>query len=512
MTQPPPDDPPRFIGYGRQSLKRPGEDEASSLSLRAQHDLFMSECERRGWFPLAFIADHDLKGDDPNRPGIHELLDRVRAGGVDGIWVTMLNRFSNDYLFQGLTWRQLKHLGVAHLVSYVEGPVEDEFILGIHGLVSGKRITELRVHLKNAFARRAKDGGFPVGATPLGYVRPHRITATRANGTTYDRQTGTPEIDPADAALVRAIFDRAANGESIRSIATWLALTVPTARGGNWSAGQVRRIVRNPIYCGDVAHNGTVVAQNAAWAIVDRETWDSANARLSRAVVVHKRDRHWLQGLVRHACGQRFYFQPYPRETDEGWYRCRGAQLARPYACTLPRRTIASRSLTVAVRRALALDLAAIRPVSDAVALARELAGGSIALRARADLDKRLAAAEAEHGRMLLRYRKGKLTEDAMDAEDDALDTERVAVAAAIAALPQSPDLDAIAGTGALFATLADALPAMTDWELRPILAELGEAVVSEAGVRVQYALDPHGIFVRPSTVPIARWKRQPDG
>ena len=148
----------------------------------------------------------------------------------------------------------------------------------------------------------------------------------------------------------------------------------------------------------------------------------------------------------------------------------------------------------------------------DAVALARELAGGTVALRARTDLDKRLAAAEAEHGRMLLRYRKGKLSEDAMDAEDDALESARAAVAAAVAALPQAPDLDAIADTGALFATLADALPQMTDWELRPIMAELGEAVVSEAGVRIAYAVDPHGIFVRPATVPIARWKRQPDG
>lgn len=506
-----PDDPLRILGYGRQSLARPGENEASSLSLRGQADLFAAECDRRGWVNAGFVVDHDLKGDDPNRPGIHELIERVKAGAVDGVWVTMLNRFSNDYIWQGLTWRQLKQLGVAHLVSYVEGPVEDEFILGIHGLVSGKRITELRVHLKNAFARRAKDGGFPVGSTPLGYARPHRITATRANGTTYDRQTGTPEIDPEDATLVRAIFDRAADGESLRSIAAWLASTVPSARGGNWSAGQVRRILRNPIYCGDVSHNGTVVAHTDAWAIVDRATWDRANARLSRAVVVHRADRHWLQALVRHACGQRYYFQPYPRETAEGWYRCRGAQLARPYACTLPRRSVATRPLTAAVRRCLALDLAAVRPASEAVARAHELAGGPAALRARAELDKRLRTAEAEHGRMLLRYRRGRLAEDAMDREDELLAAERAAVAAAIAALPQAPNLDAIAETGALLGMLAAELPAMTDWELRPILTELGEAVVSEAGVRIAYAVDPHGIFVRPATVPLARWQRTPE-
>jgi DNA invertase Pin-like site-specific DNA recombinase len=504
----------KILGYGRQSLSRPGEDQASSLSLRGQADLFRTECERRGWVSVGFITDHDLKGDDPNRPGIHELLERVRSGGVDGIWVTMLNRFSNDYIFQGLAWRNLKALGVDHLISYVEGPVEDEFILGIHGLVSGKRITELRVHLKNAFARRARDGGFPNGAAPLGYKRPNTITATRANGTTYTRETGTPEIDPAGAEIVRRIFALAISGLSLLAIASELDRDgVPTQRGGAWGEHYIAKILRNPIYVGDIAHRGIVVAHNDGWQIIDRETWQRVQRTTANRVTIRHGVDHWLEGLVYHSCGHRMYFYDRPWiAPDRGIYVCRASKWVPSIACRADHTSLTIGVLEPAVRQCLERDLANVTPADEALRIAQEQAGGDQALKMRSALDKRLAAAEARWARNHERFSEGKLPPATMDVEDARLEAERAAIAAARTALPQSPDAVEIARIGVFLRSLASALPEMSDTRLRAMLMELGTVHVNGNQISIRYGIDPFEVFIKPSVVAISRWGRNKRG
>lgn len=498
----------RVLGYGRQSQQRPGEDPLTSLSLNGQADRFREECEKRGWVNLGFITDHDLKGEDPTRPGIAELKERCARGDVDAVWVVMLNRFSNDYIWQGMTWRELKRRGVKHLISFTEGTIDDEFLLGIHGLVSGKRITEMKVHLKGAFARRARDGGFPVGPTPIGYARPHRIRVTRANGTSYERETGEPAIDPEGAAFVRELADRFDGGESLQAITDDLIRRGPGPRGGTWTRTTVKRILQSPIYVGDIVHHGVVVAHDDKWQILPREQWERIQARFGRAATIRRGEREsWLEGLVVHACGQRMYYQRYTGRSEGhgGMFGCRTTWEPPAGRCGLGRRIIGATLLERVVLDCLARDLGARRSPSDAVALAQELAGGKAATRARKRLDDALQAAKARWTRNHDRFSQGKLPPDVMDAEDARLAQAEADHAAAVAALPPPPDGAAIAALCAQLAALADLVPRMTGDELRAALDALGTVVVSDAGVSITYHVDEHGYVLSPSVIAVPK-------
>lgn len=85
--------------------------------------------------------------------------------------------------------------------------------------------------------------GTHLGPTPYGYTRPEG--------------SGPLEPHPAEAAVVRRIFEESAGGKSARAIAQALnADRVPPKRGVDWSPSVVSRILRNPVYVGRIRLNG----------------------------------------------------------------------------------------------------------------------------------------------------------------------------------------------------------------------------------------------------------------
>lgn len=144
------------------------------------------------------------------------------------------------------------------------------------------------------------------GKQPSGYVR-GRDEAGRA--------TLTP--DPATAPVVVEVVERVAAGEALTAIARDLnARSIPTMRGAPaWASAHVRSVASSPTSAGLRRHHDQVV--EGTWpAIVDRGTWQRAQAILADARVVvdaagrtrhvprtHRRLRRWLLtgGLSR--CG-----------------------------------------------------------------------------------------------------------------------------------------------------------------------------------------------------------------
>lgn len=502
------DDPIRAVGYVRQSEQRPGEDARSSLSLNSQAEAFAAWCERAGAVAVGIVRDHDLRGQDPARPGLRELLDLAERERVDAVWVLSLSRLARDHILQELVWRDLRARGVRQLVSEIESGTDDDFVRGIYGLLHAKSRVEMSVHLRNAFALRARRGAFPTGPAPYGYRRPQTVTATRSDGTVYQRQTGDPEIDPNAAAQIRSWAAAILDGASLRSVVALADAAGPAPRGGRWRAKTVRDILTSPILTGAIEHRGVVVAHNDAWRILDDATFARVGERLARAPVI-RRDGldSWLEGMVVHACGQRMYYQAYTGHSrgHGGSFVCAGQWDG---TCGLGRRIVGARLLERAAVAALTADLGArpLDPVS-AIERAQERAGGSSAVRARLALDKRADAATARHARMLDRFGDGRLPAATMDAEDARLAETRAEIARERAALPQPPDAGAIARAAATLATVADLLAAMTGDELRALLADLGTLTVSDAGVCVRYH-PPFDALLTSGVVAVPRWGR----
>jgi DNA invertase Pin-like site-specific DNA recombinase len=493
----------RVIGYIRQSEAQAGEDAATSLSLRSQEDRFRQWCVDTQAVPLGVIADHDLRGHDPARPGIRQLLDDAERLKADAVWVLSLSRFARDHIYQELTWRDLQSRGVQHLISAIESGTSDPFVRGIYGLMHAKSRTEMSAHLKGAFARRARDGGFPVGAAPLGYVRPHAITITRANGTSYDRQTGEPVIDPEAAAFVRDLFHQFAAGTGMKQLCRDLAGET-TRHGAVWHVHSLRWILTNPIYVGDIQHKGVVVAHNPAWQIVDRETWDRVQERITTHQGRNHRGerKHWLQNLVYHDCEQKAYYQPYGAGRETGYYGCRTHW--SPQKCTAGRRTISAIILASLVRDCLRHDIGHRPIAATALQMAQDASGGHDAALIRKRAERALASAKDRWKRNHERFSAGKLPPDVMDTEDALLAAADDAYKESLCALPKPIDPDVFARVDARFTSINQLIDVMTDDELRQTLDPIGVVIVSEAGVTIRYTGDAATLIPHPVVLPVS--------
>jgi DNA invertase Pin-like site-specific DNA recombinase len=496
--------PLRVLAYVRQSEAQAGEDAATSLSLRSQEDRFRQWCVDNDATPLGVIADHDLRGHDPARPGIRQLLDDAERLQADAVWVLSLSRFARDHIYQELTWRDLQSRGVTHLISAIESGTSDPFVRGIYGLMHAKSRTEMSAHLKGAFARRARDGGFPVGAAPLGYVRPHAITITRANGTSYDRQTGEPVIDPEAAAFVRDLFHRFATGTGMKAIARSLAGET-TRHGAVWHVHSLRWILTNPIYVGDIQHTGTIVAHNPAWAIVDRATWDRVQDRI--AANQGKRGnrgerKHWLQNLVYHDCGAKAYYQPYGAGRETGYYGCRTHWA--PVKCTAGRRTISATILASLVRDCLRHDIGSRPIAATALQMAQDACGGHDAALTRKRAERALASAKDRWKRNHERFSAGKLPPDVMDTEDVLLQESIEKYNSEYNNLPKPPDPDVFARVDARFTSINQLIDVMTEDELRQTLEPIGVVIVGVDGVTIRYTGDAATLIPHPVVLPVS--------
>lgn len=478
----------RVLIYARQSRERPGEDERTSLSIRSQEDNGRKWAASRGGAVVGVITDHDLRGADPNRPGIQELIAAVTRERANTLWMLALSRLARDVIYQLMLCRDLEKAGIVTMYSEVEGSLDNHFMRTIYGAMNEQSTHQQKVHLKAAFARRARDGGFPTGPTPIGYTRPHRITVHRANGTSYERATGEPAIDPDGAAFVRDLFARFDAGESLHAIAGDLARAGPGVRGGQWVPSTVKKMLRNAIFVGDITHGGHVVAHNDAWQIVDRDLWERVQARLDRGPVIirHGVADHWLEGLVWHGCGQRMYYQV-DRRDNRGAFGCRTCW--EPIRCDVTPRMMSAAKLAAAVVAQLINDVATRPPLERALQMAQERAGGMDAVRRRAAIERARADATARWRRNHERFSAGKLPPAVMDAEDVRLADAERAYAVALASLPIPPDPAAFRAAYARMTQVAQRIADAPDDRKRVLLESIGHVRVGGD--------DPVGIVYR---------------
>jgi DNA invertase Pin-like site-specific DNA recombinase len=208
------------------------------------------------------------------RPEAVALIERAAlpAGlrGFDAIAIAEPARAFGDAAQATDILRQLQHWGVACWVPEVGGAVDLDneshgILLGVFGNMSESERRRIGIRVSNAGRAHAKSGErFWMGArAPYGYRlvstdTPHPKPARAREGVRLKRL----EVEPAEAAVVREIFERYAAGHGTRKICAWLdAENVPTpltrraidtdrAMAGSWATSTVQGILRNPAYTG----------------------------------------------------------------------------------------------------------------------------------------------------------------------------------------------------------------------------------------------------------------------
>lgn len=292
---------------------------AEGASLDAQERAYHVMAERQAWATVATFRGHESATQaSSDRRVLQQVLTRIRAGGVDAVWILEQSRLTRgDQLEVALLMRELTENGVKVLVNGVlrdPGSIDDSFMLAIQSLVDHTESRRIKERMARGKREKAKQGKRATGPAPYGYRNPR----SDERGATR----GVLQIVEEEAAVVRRMFRMFAEGTSDYKIAKALNdLGIPSPRGTKWIQTSVRNVLHNPTYVGIQAshvwvaeHPGSrrfhrdydnpdaVIIPDAHPAIIEQELWDAVRSRPKQPQTPTPR---MLTGLL-HVNGVRF--------------------------------------------------------------------------------------------------------------------------------------------------------------------------------------------------------------
>lgn len=225
-------------------------DKQRETSVDDQVRVCRARAESEGWVVVGQYADQGISGSTPvdSRPGGAHLLADALAGRFDVLIVEGLDRLSRDQVEQERIIRRLEHrrlriIGVADAYDSQMGA--RKIMRGVRGMINELYLDDLR-HKTHRGQAGQFDRGYVVGGKSYGYDLVKTDT-----GSKY-------QINEAEAAHVRWIFEQYGEGASVQSIAFSLnRRNIPSPRGGTWAVsaifGAPRKgsgILNNELYVG----------------------------------------------------------------------------------------------------------------------------------------------------------------------------------------------------------------------------------------------------------------------
>ena len=162
----------RALGYVRVSTENQiGPD---SFGLETQRDAIMKYCDSNGLELIEIYEDPAFSGSlQPlERPGLHALLEALKAGDIKEVIVTRLDRLARDTMLSLWLMKEIKKLG-ADLVSIAEpGRWEDptqKLLLTMVAAFAEFEKSLITSRLSGGRKTKARQGGYAGGKAPIGY-------------------------------------------------------------------------------------------------------------------------------------------------------------------------------------------------------------------------------------------------------------------------------------------------------------------------------------------------------
>lgn len=309
-------------------LSRDDERAGESLSIENQKILVTKYVKEKGWEVKEVYVDDGYSGTNFERPGIKRLLDDAKAGEINTIVVKDLSRFGRNYILVG---QYIDYVFPSFGIRFIaiEDRIDTESkdtsamemlpIMNVfnewHSANTSRKIRAIR-------SSCAQAGKYLASKAPYGYVR-------------NADKNHTPIIDEEAAQVVRRIFERRARGESRYKIALELqevgvlplavyaerkfGKTVTRAGYNMWSAAAVQKILKQPLYVGDLVQQKVkhisyknkkvvkvpkeeqIIIPNNHEAIISREVWEQVKeveTKASRGRMTKARVTPPLSGIM----------------------------------------------------------------------------------------------------------------------------------------------------------------------------------------------------------------------
>lgn len=286
-----------------------------------------------------------LSGARDDRPQYQAMLAEARrlhgVGNRAVVVVTRLDRLGRHLLEQVRAREELQRMGCdTHAIR--EGGLLPDLTANILLSVAQDERQRIGVRVAEVRADLVANGWFyTAGRAPFGYrTRP---------ATAEERAAGSPrsviEPDPSTRGVAVEVYQRVANGQSVNSVARWLAGLPEGLRGGRlWPAAVVTGMLRSPTYAARAVDgvDDVLSRPRTRWEpLVSDELWAAVQATFEgHARRPHQASgRFLLTGFLRcPVCGERMRGTAKERKERPGVirseYRCsavwRGANARVP--------------------------------------------------------------------------------------------------------------------------------------------------------------------------------------
>ena len=416
-------------------LSREDGDKAESNSITSQREILKEYLKLHPDIEAYdFYVDDGWSGTNFDRPAFKRMMEDIYSGHLNCVIVKDLSRFGRNYTDAGhyldnvfVRW-QIRFIALNNALDTAAGSMNAAtrcITVGVQNVINESLAATTSVNVRGTLNVNREQGKFIGSFAAYGYRKDpadhHKLL-----------------IDPETAPVVQLIFRKFIDGRSIIGIAkdlNELGIPNPTRykqlKGlhyrhpagqkldGLWPDSSVRRILRNEIYIGNMVQGKTttvsykisncrsipqrdwIVVENTHEAIIDRETFETAQSLFNRftRTAPQKRDKDLFSGFLRcadcHAAmNKKVNRHPYGTYL---YYRCSTARKKNRSACT--NHTIRADKLETAV-------LTTIQTMVDAAVTMDKLVQRIHASPAKKQEAHHLRSAIATHEAELHKYRQ----------------------------------------------------------------------------------------------------------
>jgi len=237
---------------------------ADSESIQNQKSMLINYATEKGWDIYGIYCDENYSGIDSQRPEYNRMLEDAQNGCFDIILCKTQSRFSRnmEHIERYLNGK-LQEWGI-RFVSVLDNVDTDirsnKKARQINGLINEWYLEDLSENVKAVLKNKHREGKSTRAFMPYGYKK----SATDKNKI---------EVDAEAAQVVKRIFKLYIEGYTTAEITEILnfdevlspqeyksskgeKLNIPKRnKEGKWTKQSVLRILKNPMYTGDLVHN-----------------------------------------------------------------------------------------------------------------------------------------------------------------------------------------------------------------------------------------------------------------
>ena len=235
----------RVAAYCRVSTAE--EAQVGSFEMQVQH--FKSVIENNPNYELVKIyTDEGISGTSVGkRKGFQEMIEDACAGKIDLILTKSISRFGRNIVDILTTLRMLSDLSPPVAVSFESEGIntsdgKNKLIISILSALAELESQQKSIAIKEGIRYRMQEGLYKFSVkNTIGYYRDY---------------SGRVKIEPAEAEIVKYIFDSFTEGATPQEIAESLTKQGIRSPKGmeRWLSTTIRNILQNEKYCGDVLY------------------------------------------------------------------------------------------------------------------------------------------------------------------------------------------------------------------------------------------------------------------